>query len=925
MEIDSDSSISDSSSLDIKSISSEEKEEFDEYSLKQQSHKNEVPFYESAEDLLTFATNHKKIKILLESSPINPNYYLKDISLHKKGPIEDKLYAKHPIFYYNIRRGNTILEIYDPPNQTPNRILCRKGLTKFYDISTELLEYTKNLNQNEKIVPFMTSIQKKIRNIIFRNIERLLLNSETKWDSLEICKLYKENGEHCQIGYIKQVDSWIIASKNVTILLQNRENLSQYIKKRHYWPKIIAEQWFEYLQTLSTSQISELKTALNGLTLLGEHCGHPKHTHIIHYPKIEIIFYAIVENLNQKAPCLAPNLSFDFFDKFGLKKSKMDIIKGCKNYNDFLEKMDALLNEIELSTCEKEGEGSVVYVTYNNEVLSMCKMKTIEYLIFRSLREHLKKQVNKANIQRHLKFNKEVNMLYVGKKLLRSKEYYLELGKKAFEYIENKDNKVTFEEVYYNFVDLLKLISNGLSKFVPKDIFIEDFQLILITPPLILGENTNEILKKALEIDEVGPTWREEMPLKPGLTLYNLHLTPKLSGKMLDHTFFLIGGFSEKSLKKSLESLKEIEKSGGAVQKYPGLVSYLTKKDQKSRNQMLENLVNKISSFMKTLQDSKYPHIYLQNEIIIADEFIDKIKSILPSNQKKKNVNESESKELYVLLPFGVPGMGKTFLLNVMQKIMKDKDSNVRFYYVSIDNVRHEIQEKIAEHSAESSDMYSKTVKETSKRFYSLLNETMNEILIQICRKCILFIDKNYTQSVLQKTLEIFHKNLKNSDREIKIFGLIQNSPSKIFRIKEYNYPFSSEFILICLARCLNRESHETMDQDPIYRVKVFLKFVQIFRNIKLKKLNGIDFFMDIPFVIEEQLEKDENYEKLIELITQGLELIDPKYEPKDSPIFLKIVEEYYRIFKMAPKEISEEEYKFKIKKIIDSYIFNQS
>lgn len=42
-----------------------------------------------------------------------PNVYLKDISLHKKGPLEDKIYSKNDKYYYNIRRGNTLCQIYD--------------------------------------------------------------------------------------------------------------------------------------------------------------------------------------------------------------------------------------------------------------------------------------------------------------------------------------------------------------------------------------------------------------------------------------------------------------------------------------------------------------------------------------------------------------------------------------------------------------------------------------------------------------------------------------------------------------------------------------------------------------------------------------------------------------------------------------------
>jgi len=39
---------------------------------------------------------------------------------------------------------------------------------------------------------------------------------------------------------------------------------------------------------------------------------------------------------------------------------------------------------------EEEGEGDVVYFVCENRVLSLCKLKTLEYRLFRKLREKLK-------------------------------------------------------------------------------------------------------------------------------------------------------------------------------------------------------------------------------------------------------------------------------------------------------------------------------------------------------------------------------------------------------------------------------------------------------------------------------------------------------------------------------------------------------
>jgi len=48
-----------------------------------------------------------------EQNTIFPNVYLKDISLHFKGPMEDKAYSRNFFYYINIRRGNTLCQIYN--------------------------------------------------------------------------------------------------------------------------------------------------------------------------------------------------------------------------------------------------------------------------------------------------------------------------------------------------------------------------------------------------------------------------------------------------------------------------------------------------------------------------------------------------------------------------------------------------------------------------------------------------------------------------------------------------------------------------------------------------------------------------------------------------------------------------------------------
>lgn len=70
-----------------------------------------------------------------------------------------------------------------------------------------------------------------------------------------IYRLFKENGEHCQIGYVKQLQCWLFASKNVAILAQTPKDLQDnYHKERFYWAKLVGEEFFSILEGFSPTQ-----------------------------------------------------------------------------------------------------------------------------------------------------------------------------------------------------------------------------------------------------------------------------------------------------------------------------------------------------------------------------------------------------------------------------------------------------------------------------------------------------------------------------------------------------------------------------------------------------------------------------------------------------------------------------------------------
>jgi len=72
--------------------------------------------------------------------PIAPHIMIRDICMKSQGPREDADLANHPELQKNLRRGNTLLEIFEEEDyhKLKKRVVARKGCNKFYDL---LIDY----------------------------------------------------------------------------------------------------------------------------------------------------------------------------------------------------------------------------------------------------------------------------------------------------------------------------------------------------------------------------------------------------------------------------------------------------------------------------------------------------------------------------------------------------------------------------------------------------------------------------------------------------------------------------------------------------------------------------------------------------------------------------------------------------------------
>ena len=142
---------------------------------------------------------------------------------------------------------------------------------------------------------------------------------------IEVLKTLKANGENVQVSWNNQVQAWVICSKNVALIAQNREhaNSNNYTAPRFAFAREMANVWFDKIDQIKRDRgndaVQQLQNDLDQKTLVGEYIGSQEHQHLVKYSRVTIIFYAVVEN-NSMTDCLPCDEAWSLFDKWGLDK-----------------------------------------------------------------------------------------------------------------------------------------------------------------------------------------------------------------------------------------------------------------------------------------------------------------------------------------------------------------------------------------------------------------------------------------------------------------------------------------------------------------------------------------------------------------------------------------------------------------------------
>lgn len=254
--------------------------------------------------------------------------------------------------------------------------------------------------------------------------------------------------------------------------LTSRPSLGQ--EDKFLFARQIAECWMDEVERIEKeTDVTKLKAALSEKTLIGEFVGHPAHQHLVAYPTVGLYFFSLADH-SKNYTAVDPLTAKEIIGEFKLKGVRIDSLGVYNTLKGLKEKLVEEYIEMAQGSIGCEEEGVVLYFVQrskdkNDFTLCLCKSKTIEYNIYRLLREILrelfsdpsvgKKPVKEPSSERfysevetmvktwfgklNYKKYKELPEYFVPKPLW----YYKQLGDKVFQYIKKLPDKDSIRKI----------------------------------------------------------------------------------------------------------------------------------------------------------------------------------------------------------------------------------------------------------------------------------------------------------------------------------------------------------------------------------------------------------------------------------------------------------------------------------------------
>ena len=205
------------------------------------------------------------------------------------------------------------------------------------------------------------------------------------------------------------------------------------------------------------------------------------------------------------------------------------------------------------------------------------------------------------------------------------------------------------------------------------------------------------------------------------------------------------------------------------------------------------------------------------------------------------------TKTILVLMPVGIPGMGKSTFIETQLRPFFESQSGVKFVSFASDAIRKEIvDETLAKNKAQGINRTRDQIfSDTGKRANTIFMQTLDHKIYEAIEDHsflhhVICLDKNHPPQALQSTVESINKFV-NSYSGGRSFDLVKVALVPQMAAGGLNlyqdYPFSLSFLLQCFLRCLDRADHDTLtNSDPSLLARVQVSFFKAYKGLRFEK-----------------------------------------------------------------------------------------
>lgn len=741
------------------------------------------------------------------------------------------------VYQDNVRKGNAVLICKGPTGEVVKAYFAKRGLKK-----TKALTYEEI--QNGVIEKGATAEEGPGLGLNAKCLQKIEEHLSGGFGcTVDLIKETKSNGVKVMVSYDDFTCCWIIGTDKETIAVYKNSDIDLYTHDSLYDVKQAAYCFLDILRDFTSKELTQLKEDLIGFTLVGEYIGDYTIQHVVRYNKTAIVFNAMVPN-DKNLQCYPPESYINLMKKHGLPHSSYEICRNIKTSEDVMDALCDLANHIEQSTLHQSEEGAIIFLVLQREseqkVLLTSKIKTLEYRIYKRLRDRVFEHIDMSNdpTVQYDALNEEIYDIIKNADLHHSTNYYLNIADTAFRFCYEYPDFHNF--VRDNFVSFLSLIIHSLH---------ENYRLT----PVVIKD------KKKLKMIESKNWYSYSMGT---MNLRNLDTKR-----------------TQKPKKKEKETEMYVKKSPKPSN---------AGKSDSSRSPIKSIVTESSRSPVKSMADGSelYRKKSLQKPV---EDKVEPVKEV-----QKIDLSDTNTA---ILLPVCLPGYGGTRFITSLCTALDSAPIDVRTSVLDADLIRNRVLDELkGEKNRLGIEEYINVSNDKCKeKLESETIDCMTQLKVHKNGLNIVVIKKHFNCTQAQELITNIKARI--TGEGVKFFCVTSSSArteenlSLNVKGKQISLPFNRYMLMTCLKRKLDAKvlTGNSQRDDFLFIEQVMSqcsKFAGQTLSAATMKEKGFDGFIGFPFTNiqnEENFVKTGNYKKtsivLDDIVTSFLSKVEPTVE----------------------------------------------